>query len=374
MTAGGLALKSGDWLDYLEGGEADDLFGEIYGDRPDLLSERKRSFLKLVDHFDGEFGGEREMILVRSPCRINLMGMHVEHRGGFVNYLTHSKEILVAAARNGDDIINMVDVRSKSFPKRRFGLGEEVALGDFSDWIGYIESPGVVERVAQNQGDWSNYVKAGILRLQNRFTDVPFHGMDMAFLGNVPTSSGLSSSSAMVVASSLAAIEINGLEVGREELVNLCGEGEWYVGTRGGAGDHAAMLFCRRDSICHLRFFPFEVTEYLPIPQGYEIVIANSMRSAHKAGEVLDAYNQTIAAYNMVLMMLRDVMGDLGFPGEMIEGTEHLRDVNPDRIPLVDIYRIIGALPARASRAHLLDSICWFQHKARPGNKALVPL
>jgi N-acetylgalactosamine kinase len=179
--------------------------------------------------------------------------------------------------------------------------------------------------------------------------------MDMAFLGNIPTSSGLSSSSAMVVLSSLAAIEINGLEVGRKELVNLCGEGEWYVGTRGGAGDHAAMLFCRRDSICHLRFFPFEVTEYLPMPSGYDIVIANSMKSAHKAGEVLDAYNQTIAAYNMVLMMIKGAMADLEFSDELVEETLHLRDVNPDRIPLPDIYRIIRTLPTRASRAYVLE-------------------
>jgi len=353
MTEGDRAVTPGDWVEFLQSRESDELFREIYGDRPGLISERKGSFRRLVEHFAAVFGEDRELILARSPCRINLMGMHVEHRGGFVNYVTHSKEIIAAAARNGGDKVDMVDIRSGSFPRRGFEIGEEIGLGDFSDWVKYIESPRVVERVGENQGDWSNYVKAGVLRLQNRFSDTPLHGMDMAFLGNIPTSSGLSSSSAMVVVSSLAAIEVNGLSVEESELVNLCGEGEWYVGTRGGAGDHAAMLFCRRESICHLRFFPFEVTEYLPFPPGHDIVIANSMKSAHKAGEVLDAYNQTIAAYNMVLMMIKSAMADMGFSRDIIEGTRHLRDVNPERIPLVDIYRIIGSLPDRATRDYL---------------------
>jgi len=101
-------------------------------------------------------------------------------------------------------------------------------------------------------------------------------------------------------------------------LAELCGEGEWYVGTRGGAGDHAAMLFCKRESICHLRFFPFEVDRYLRIPEGYAILIANSLKSAHKAGAVLDAYNQTIAAYNMVLMLIKEAMDERGLPNVII--------------------------------------------------------
>jgi len=342
------------WMGCLSAGVLDRNLREIYGS-PDLISRRKQAYLGLLEHFKREHGDDQPVIIARSPCRINLMGMHVEHRGGYVNYVTHSREILAAASVGEEGVFHMTDVRSESFPKRSFSLEEEISLGDWSDWLKYIESPGVVDRVSGSQGDWSNYVKAAVLRLQNYFGQERLEPLDMAFLGDIPTSSGLSSSSAMVVVTALLTLAASGLSIDRKKLVTLCGEAEWYVGTRGGAGDHAAMLFCKRGTICHLRFFPFEVEEYLPLPRGSDVVILNSMKSAHKAGDILDAYNETIAAYQMVLMLAKDAMIHLGFPRGIIEGTRHLRDINPERIPLPDIYRLLRSLPRRATRRQLLE-------------------
>lgn len=341
------------WGERLTRGELDDVLGEIY-DEPAAVDDRGRAFTRLLDHFGVRFGTRRDVILARCPCRVNLMGMHVEHRGGYVNYVTHGREILAVGAPRVDDTVRITDVRSDRFPEREFTIADEIEMGNSSSWLEYIDSPSVVKRVASNQGDWSNYVRASVLRLQIRFDQRDLRGFDAAFLGDIPTSSGLSSSSAMVVLSSLLTLELNSLEVDRAELVELCGEGEWYVGTRGGAGDHAAMLFCERDRICHLRFFPFEVDDQIPLPDDCSIVICDSMKSARKAGEVLDAYNQTIAAYNMVLILAKGAMGDLGLGQDLIDGTEHLRDMNPERIPLADIYRVIKALPEMETREDLL--------------------
>ena len=46
---------------------------------------------------------------------------------------------------------------------------------------------------------------------------------------------GLSSSSAVVVAMAEAAVALNGLDVTPQQFVDLCGEGEWFVGSRGGS-------------------------------------------------------------------------------------------------------------------------------------------
>lgn len=345
------------WIQVLESGRKDRLLSGIYGSNPDLISERKAALIKLLGSFRARYGDDGQVVIVRCPCRVNLMGMHVEHRGGYVNYVTHSREILLAAAASDGDLARMNDVRSQDFPERSFSIAEELSQGDRSSWMSYIESPGVVRRVSESQGDWSNYVKGIVLRLQARFADASLHGMEMMFSGNIPKSSGLSSSSAMVVSSALATLALNHIDLDRAELVALCGEAEWYVGTRGGAGDHAAMLFCKRGSICHLRFFPFQVEGYLPIPDGYSLAICDSMKRAHKAGADLDAYNQTIAAYNMVLILAKEAMGDLGLPPGLIEGTKHLRDINPLRLKLPDIYRLLRALPERASRQQLGDRL-----------------
>lgn len=52
--------------------------------------------------------------------------------------------------------------------------------------------------IMEVKGDWINYVKAPILRLQYQFRDRKLKGMDMAFIGNIPIAAGLSSSSAIV--------------------------------------------------------------------------------------------------------------------------------------------------------------------------------
>ena len=345
------------WIQALESGKKDRLLSRIYGSDPALISERKAALSKLLGSFAARYGDEGQAVVVRCPCRVNLMGMHVEHRGGYVNYVTHSREVLLASVAAEGDRVCMNDVRSQDFPERSFSIAEELSRGERSSWMSYIESPDVITRVSQSQGDWSNYVKGIVLRFQARFADAPLHGMQMMFYGNIPKSSGLSSSSAMVVSSALATLALNQIDLVRAELVTLCGEAEWYVGTRGGAGDHAAMLFCKRGSICHLRFFPFRVEEYLPIPDGYSVAICDSMKRAHKAGADLDAYNQTIAAYNMVLMLAKEAMRDLGLPPGLIEGTKHLRDINPLRLKLPDIYRLLRALPERASRQQLRDRL-----------------
>ena len=41
-----------------------------------------------------------------------------------------------------------------------------------------------------------------------------------------------------VVATLQAAIALSGFELTSHQFIDLCGEGEWFVGSRGGAGDH----------------------------------------------------------------------------------------------------------------------------------------
>ena len=101
---------------------------------------------------------------------------------------------------------------------------------------------------------------------------------------------------------------VNDLTMDLRDLTVCMGQGEWYVGTRGGAGDHAAMLCGERDYIAHLRFFPFQLLDYVPLPSDHTVVICNSMRRAQKSAHELSAYNQTIAAYGTVLMLMKDIL------------------------------------------------------------------
>ena len=72
--------------------------------------------------------------------------------------------------------------------------------------------------------------------------------MDAAVNGNIPMAAGLSSSSALVVASMEAITAVNGLHPAPAELVTWCGQAEWFVGSHGGSADHAAIRLGRAGS------------------------------------------------------------------------------------------------------------------------------
>ncbi|NOZ19472.1 MAG: hypothetical protein GXP25_00125 [Planctomycetes bacterium] len=333
---------------------------KIYGDDEELIKDRRQACLRVLRTFVRRYGTGRNVILVRSPSRINVMGVHAEHRRGEVNYVAHRREILMVAEPRTDDTVVLGNT-SRSFPKRTFNISEERKRSRHKDWLKYIDSPGVSKVVQENRGDWVNYVKSGVLRLQFFCLRKRLKGMNLMIEGDIPRSVGLSSSSALVVASAMATTYLNRLRVTAGELVELCGEGEWYVGTRGGAGDHAAMIMGRRGYIAHLRFFPFQLLQYVPLPKTHSIVICNSLRQAKKSTAELSAYNETIAAYGTVLMLIKDILAkDFGFKRTWLDRhIKHLGDFNLDkrRFPEVLLYEILKRMPQRITREELLERL-----------------
>jgi len=161
------------------------------------------------------------------------------------------------------------------------------------------------------------------------------------FCGNIPVAAGLSSSSAVVVASAEAAAALNDLDLAPQDFVDLCGEGEWYVGTRGGAGDHAAMKFSKRGQLTQIGFFPFEVKGSVTFPADYRLIVANSHVKAQKTTNARDTFNQRVAAYEFGLMLLKQL-----YP-HCAPRMERLRDVNPDTLQVRPsfVYEMVMDLP-----------------------------
>lgn len=67
-------------------------------------------------------------------------------------------------------------------------------------------------------------------------------------------------------------------------------EGEYFVGTRGGGMDHAAVLSARVGYATLVRFAPVSV-EMIPVPPGWSFLVAHSMTHAEKSGAVRAEYN-----------------------------------------------------------------------------------
>ncbi|MBP1583964.1 MAG: NTP transferase domain-containing protein, partial [Victivallales bacterium] len=78
-------IKSGAWASRLQ---------QIYGDSSAGQAERYASLLE----FFLSRNGDRKVLLTRSPGRVNLMGRHIDHRGGCTNVMTIDRDTVMVVS------------------------------------------------------------------------------------------------------------------------------------------------------------------------------------------------------------------------------------------------------------------------------------
>ena len=330
------------FIEDIRAGAMDDTLAAIYGD---AAEEQKSRFIGLLEFFISRYGDQKVMI-TRSPGRVNLMGRHIDHRGGGINVMAIDKDTLFVTSMRPDDDVHIANV-DPQFQDRQFSISGTLALADHSDWLGYLDSEPVVNALKESRGDWCNYVKSSVLRFQLE-SEMPLCGMNMAASGSIPVAAGLSSSSSIVVAVSEAVVSLNCMNISRQRFIDLCGEGEWFVGSRGGAGDHAAMKCSRRGCITHLDFKPFRVGESVPFSDRYAIIVADTCTKAKKSEGSKDVFNSRVAAYEFAFMILKK-----RFPEYDLH---EFRDIAEIR-PYSAIYKMLKVLPEAATREELVKAL-----------------
>jgi N-acetylgalactosamine kinase len=316
-------------------------FRQLYGEEVPWQQIRKA-----VTAFIVRFGGERPVAIIRSPGRINLMGRHIDHQGGTVNVMAVNREIILVAAPRTDDVVCLANTHGAQFSAESFRISDLVASLNWDDWQRVIDGPRLQRLLEAARGDWANYVKAAILRLQELFRDRRLRGLDMMVSGDIPMGAGLSSSSALVVATAEAVRVFNRLPVSARRLVSLCGEGEWFVGTRGGASDHAAIKLSHRGCVTRVGFFPFEIQDSARFFPEHDLIACNSGIYAGKSREARNTFNAKVTAYHIGRVWFKMLRPDLA------SRIEHLRDITPARLGLerAEFARLLCQLPARISR------------------------
>ncbi len=213
--------------------------------------------------------------MIRVPGRVNLIGEHIDYLGFDVLPMAIERHISLDAAPRGDGTIR---IASAEYGVREFEWTEEP-----EPWA---------------PGDFGNYVKAAARMVAARWGIGP--GIDGVLTSTLPAAAGLSSSSALLIAVTLALLEARGIAAPFSELMEVLPDGEMYVGTRGGGMDHAICLAGRRGCALRVGFGPVR-TEPEPIPPDWAFFVAHSLRRAEKSGSVREEYN---------LRRLRAVEGD----------------------------------------------------------------
>jgi len=236
--------------------------------------------------------GARATREARAPGRVNLIGEHVDYCGLAVLPMAIEQEVRIIFTPRGDARVRIVNVDAGRFGAREFTLALEVEYAQ--------------------RGDWSNYVRAAAQELAARFE--LRRGIDACVYGDVPLAAGLSSSSAMVVASTLALLEANDIRVPIAELMELCARAERHVGTDSGGMDQAVSLGGRVGCALLVDFDPVR-TRAIAIPDAWRFVIANSGVGAEKSGRAREAYNARVAECREALRLTRAHPLATGWPG-----------------------------------------------------------
>ena len=157
------------------------------------------------------------MIRTFGPGRVNLIGEHTDYNGGLALPFAIDRGVTVEA--------EPIDEPRIQAEARDLGEHDDFPLAD----------PGRV-------GGWRAFVRGVAAELQAE--GIALHGTRLAFGGDVPRGSGLSSSAALEAALSLALLAVAGAEEpDRTALARLCSrvENDW-VGAETGLLDQLASL------------------------------------------------------------------------------------------------------------------------------------
>ena len=290
-----------------------------------------------------------DLAVIRSPGRVNLLGTHIDHRGGRVNPIAVRELALVAMPRE-DTVVRIANADPK-FPRDEFDIADLLPDGPIDNWTDWTLS--TTPRMLKDAGllgHWGSYVRAACAYFSNVIGVENLKGFDLYVDTQLPPSAGLSSSSALVVGTAIALHLSSGIEYEPLKLAQATGDAEWYAGARGGSGDQAAILLGKSGHVSHIDFFPMKVS-WSPWPEGYSVMVAHSRTAAQKTANARSTFNERVATYGIAqLWMLR-------LHPEWAPKIVHFRDFLRLNLRLEEIYRVLGELPSRATRAEIEDAL-----------------
>jgi galactokinase len=291
------------------------------GGGPEALERSQEEFQALYSH--------PPAYLVQAPGRVNLVGEHIDYCGLSVLPMAIERRVRLLARPRQDAQVRIAST-AWNYELRTFQLAEAIP-----------RYPG---------GDWGNYVKAAgqamVRHLASGPIDdakgIPLRGFDGLVYSDLPLAAGLSSSSALVIASGLAFLAANDLAVPalhdaegeldashkaitRAQLAAHLAHGERYVGTAGGGMDHAVCLLARTGTALRIDFEPLHTTP-IPIPEDWRFIVAHSFVRAEKSRSALSVYNQRTRQAREAQEIVWDAMNPSG-------GTGSYQDLLVDHVP-----------------------------------------
>ena len=205
---------------------------------------------QLSAHFQAKFGYAPTFI-ARAPGRVNLIGEHTDYNDGYVLPMAIDRAVMIVGAARADRKVRLDAVNLDQ-------------VDEFS-----------LDQIAPSQAHtWSNYVRGVAVAMQKDGQTLV--GFDGVLWGDVPISSGLSSSAATEMATTRAFAaaanqQVNGVraaQLGQRAEIDFvgvnCGIMDQFISSLGKAG-YALFIDCRS-----LEY------DLVALPQGVTVLVVDT--------------------------------------------------------------------------------------------------
>jgi len=250
---------------------------------------RKQALLDLVLQTFRTISPASPGHLLWVPGRLEIFGKHTDYGGGHT-LVAPVPRGFIAAARSRHDAV--------------------VALHDASRREHFVVASGSEGTPDAALKGWRRYAQTVVRRLAKNFPDAPL-GADIVFASDLPPASGMSSSSALIVAIAAILLRLSRIDARPEWLANVvtpwdaagyfaCIEngmafgslaGDAGVGTHGGSEDHVALVCGKADHASAWTYVPPVPVADVRVPDDWRFVIASSGVAARKTGAARESYN-----------------------------------------------------------------------------------
>lgn len=237
----------------------------------------------IVDEFAKIFGDAKGVRTFFAPGRVNLIGEHTDYNGGHVFPCALTIGTYAAVRKRNDRKLNFYSMNFES--------------------AGVIESS-LDDLVPSKEASWTNYPKGVIWAFKEKGMEVK-EGFDIVINGNIPNSSGLSSSASIEVLTGFILKSLYGFDVTNVDLALIGQFSEnKYNGVNCGIMDQFAIAMGKEGQAIFLDTNTLEY-EYTPVKlEGAKLVIACSNK---KRGLGDSKYNERRSECEAALAKIQTV-------------------------------------------------------------------
>lgn len=206
---------------------------------------------KSLQLFEQKYAKKPELT-VYAPGRVNIIGEHTDYNDGFVMPCAINYGTAVSGTKRDDGVFNVY-----------------AADLDKSD------SFSLQQEICRSEHKWKNYVRGVVHFIQQRCPEFR-QGADLVISGNVPLSSGLSSSASLEVAVGKFCQQLGNLPLTHTEIALIGQKAEnQFVGANCGNMDQLISALGQEDHLLMIDCRSLE-TKATPVPHNVAVMIVNS--------------------------------------------------------------------------------------------------